>query len=145
MARGHYTFDDIESWTDEQVYFIWHYQEKVEQAQLEKTAKMLGLLWTKEDFEKTKDKSAPNMDRVFIPLSLILNPKLKEEWQIEKNLGTSSHQNYVGGGEYKTKKDERILSMDQMTADEFKQFMGQMGVAGLKKGNKNAKSSGKSN
>lgn len=131
MARGHYTFDDIESWTDEQLYFVFHYQEKVEQAQMEKMAKMLGLLWTKEDFGKDSNSSA-NMDKIFIPLSLVINPRLKDEWQIEKNLGTAG-KGHVGGGEYMPKKDEQIVSMDQMTPAEYKEFIGKVGLVTKKK------------
>ena len=137
MARGHYTFEDVKDWTREQWYFLFHYQEMDVVRQEEFLTNALGVLW---DAKKMREQSASgpegtsvNKDKLFIPLSLAVNPEIlsfvNKQFGIassssEKGSGVTDGPSYIAGGSYKPKSGEVVKSMADMPKEEFLKTVG---------------------
>lgn len=87
MAMGHYTFEDIRSWTSEQLHFAYHYQQLDRMAFLDQIATILGVRWDLNAMRSSQSGGGVG-NEVFIPLAATVNPKLLEE--IQKMAGKAS-------------------------------------------------------
>lgn len=60
------------------VEFFLFFKQKNEDEQIEKLARILGLIWDRSDLFKPDIRPDGLVEKVLIPLSLLLEPKLKE-------------------------------------------------------------------
>jgi hypothetical protein len=118
MARGGYTFDDINGMSPEEVAFVYHYQEVQEQKTHKFIADMLGTIWKAEDLvTPTKTTSGGKRDTLLIPLSVAINPKILEYVHQElKKPGGEVPGHIVG---YTKQPGEQIVSMASLGKDDF--------------------------
>lgn len=101
--------------------YTYHYLRKREEDQYQRWGRLLGVIWSRQDVEAmlNSDKSASAPERVFTPLSLAINPDLrdglKDMFRVHKGA-------FVGGGEYHPESQEEIVEMGDMDRDEFLRF-----------------------
>ncbi len=133
MARGHYTFEEVKDWTREQWYFIFHYQELAIAKQEDFFTNALGVLWDAKSLRAQQSgKIAKVKEKLFIPLSLAVNPDLLDfvykQFGISSGQagpdGSTSGQAYIGGGSYRPKSGEVVKSMSDMSKNEFLKKVG---------------------
>lgn len=124
MARGGYTFSDIKAMDPTEVNYLWHYQNYVEKQRFNELASMLGVLWDLDDFKasSTKEASAdePASNKMFIPLSIVINPKIME--MIQKKSGTDSQ---IGGSDFKPPEENaKVIPMADLSKEDFLRMLG---------------------
>lgn len=127
MARGGYTFEDIQKMDAIKIQFLYHYQNLVQTEWMEFITNSLGLIWDRKTFtERIVDTSKKSIDKLFIPLSLAINPDLldyvRDQFKVGKHHG---HQNSViGGGEYVPRPNEIVTPMSELSKEEFLALLG---------------------
>jgi hypothetical protein len=132
MARGGYTFAEVKDWTREQWYFIFHYQELAISQQEDFLTSAMGVLWDRKSLASRKSGEAGKpRDKLLVPLSLAIKPDLLDFVYRQFGMGGTPSgkgggggQPYIGGGSYKPKKGEVVLSMADMPKDEFLKKVG---------------------
>ena len=121
MARGGYTFKEIAEMSEEEVQFLDHYQKKVEEGRWEYLNSMLGVEWDLEHYSKPAATGVGESRKMFIPLSVAINPKImehvKEEAKKYKNI-------FIGGGEFKPEKNVEIRSSGELSKEDFFKLIG---------------------
>lgn len=128
MVRGGYTPDEVKKMSETDILFINHYQELLETEQQKFWTDALGVVWEADEFNKPKSvvTSTGKPDRIFIPLTMAVNPDIVNT--IKENLGLTKDgkktQTFVGGGDYVPKEGEQIVSMGDISKDDFKKMMG---------------------
>lgn len=124
MARGGYTVRDLIDMTDEQISFIYHYQNLVEQKREDFLASALGVMWSKEDFKKGEG-SGPPPDKVFLPLSVALNPNVSSYVSgLFGMSGTSGEKASAPPEGYRPEEGEEVVSMSSLDKDSFLKMIG---------------------
>lgn len=124
MARGGYTPSQIRDMTDEEIHFVNHYQTLNQRNVIEQIGKLLGVIW---DIDEIKDNSKKesdeiNSNRLILPLSMVINPQILDVIKKQKTVKETSK--YIGAGEYIAKSNEKIMSMGDLTKDEFYKMIG---------------------
>ena len=88
----------------------------------------LGVVWDKKDIiEKPNSQKDSKIDRdkLFIPLSVAINPEIMDFVKKQFNVqGKSKGPAYVGGGTYMPKPNEVISPMDDLSKEEFLKLLG---------------------
>lgn len=132
MARGGYTPEQVRGMSQDELYFIYYYQNKVDESKVSSLAEMLGVMF---DFDKqtfssqgNEDKNpAPMLDsnnKLYVPLSFILQPEFAKKVSEISKEKSSKKSVYIGGGEYRAKDNENIVSMSELSKDEFLALIG---------------------
>ena len=103
--------------------FVSHWAKKSEQDAFDILGKMLGASWPVSDIramanQTNTPKKYSDDDKVFLPMTLAINPEIKD-WLI-KTVGRGS---FIGGGEYAAGRSEKIVEMAEMTPQEFMSWM----------------------
>ena len=136
MARGNYTFEDLNSWSAEQLYFIYHYQELQIRQQQEFFSSSMGIMWDKNQMiamaaNSEGDSTGKKPDKVFVPLSAAINPQIIDFVRGLFGLGGKSSDgpsgesnNYIAGGDYIPKANEKIVSMSKLSKRDFLALLG---------------------
>lgn len=130
MVRGGYTFDEIRRMSNEELLFLNHYQNIVEEEKQKFWTDSLGIIWDAEEFKKPKATTVGGYgkkpDKLFIPLSMAVNPEVVT--MVKENLGMidgkSGSVPYVGGGEFVPKGNVVVNDMSHLSKDEFKKMIG---------------------
>ncbi len=124
MARGGYRVKDLLDMTDEEISFIYHYQNLVEEKREDFVSTALGVVWSKEDFAK-KDASGggPPPDKIFLPLSIALNPNVSSYVGELFGNSTGGKKSPVPEG-YQAAEGEEIVSMESLDKDAFLKMIG---------------------
>jgi len=132
MARGGYTFDDIRQMSTSEITFLYHYQRLVVQEQQQFLVSALGVVWDRESVSQvsaepgSNSNSAP-LNKLFIPLSLAINPDVAEFVKSQfgvSGTGSAGKAPYIAGGDYIPKSNEKIVSMGELSRDEFLEMIG---------------------
>ena len=128
MARGGYTFDQIKQMSNIELWFLHHYQELVKKEQQEFIVDSLGIVWDKSSFKDKLDTGKKQIEKLFIPLSVAINPDLLTYVKKQFNIADSSQKSkgpaYIGGGEYMPKTNEVVNSLGDLSKDDFMQMIG---------------------
>lgn len=129
MARGGYTFDQIRQMDDVEIMFLYHYQNLLQKEQQEFMSTALGIIWDKKDMIKSMGSDDGAVDKLFIPLSVAVNPDIldyvKKQFKISDK--KSKKPAFIGGGEYMPKANEVVSSMEELSKEEFMKLVGQVG------------------
>ena len=83
-ARGGYTLEQISHMDYAEILYIHYHQDLVEQQRYQQLFKALGVLWNKEDLARPIDPDMPESDDVFVPLSMVINPKILDIVKADK-------------------------------------------------------------
>jgi len=101
----------------------------MEQARYQQLFKALGVLWSKEDLAKPtkRDPNAPEPDEVFIPLSMVINPKVLDIVRSDKSSNRKEGEGVkvLSDGTPIDKSLGPVKSMSDLTKDEFFNLIGQ--------------------
>lgn len=123
MARGNYKAKDLLEMSDEEISFIYHYQNLVEQKREQFITSILGVMWSKEDFEAGQSSAIP--ERIMLPLSLAVNPNVASYVKSifdgggNKSSGSSS----VPEG-YRPATGEEVVSTGSLSKEDFLKLVG---------------------
>lgn len=111
--------------TEEEIYFIYHYQNKTEQKNLDSLGKMLGVIWDLDEAQQAMEKKSDDVqsDRIVLPLSMVINPKVMDIIKNQKPVKEKSS-NFIGSGTYIPKPNEKIVSMGDLSKEEFYKMIG---------------------
>lgn len=101
--------------------FTAHWLRKTQEEWWDRTARFLGVLWTREEVARMNQPGSGQTDECFIPLSLGVNPGLFEQLQSIFHLGSK----LIGQGEYQPGAGEEVVEMSDMSPDEFKSWAAQ--------------------
>lgn len=128
MVRGNYTPNEIKKMTDEEILFIFHYQDLIERERMDSILKSLGVLWDldlmKEIQSGGEGGGGPRSNKIMIPLAAGVNPKIFE--MIKNYLGSGS--SAIPG--FTPKEGEKVVPISQLSKEEFLNLVGGTGVAG---------------
>lgn len=132
MARGGYTFDDIRQMSTSEITFLYHYQRLVVQEQQQFLVSTLGVVWDRESVSQVSAESGSNstpaapLTKLFIPLSLAINPDVADFVKSQFGVSGASPGKapYIAGGDYIPKSNENIVSMGELSRDEFLEMIG---------------------
>jgi len=127
MARGNYTFEQIQQMDTMQIYFLHHYQEVVKNEEQGYLASALGIIWDKEILTEKLTSSSKPLEKLFIPLSVAINPDILDYVKKQFNMSSSKKSSgpaYIGGGDYMPKSNEVINSLGDMSKDDFMRMIG---------------------
>lgn len=137
MARGGYTPDEIRKMDELEIMFIFHHQEMAIYEQQNFLTSILGVVWDKnslvESMAESKTKTKRVLDKLFIPLSLAINPDVMDFVQTQFGMGGKAGKvsndgvianPFIAGGEYMPKPGEKVMSMDNMTKEDFMSLLG---------------------
>lgn len=134
MAKGNYTPDQIKDMSDLDILFLHHYQAAVESENQKFITDVLGVLWDAEEFKQPEvaeggeAEGSRYPDKLFIPLSMAVNPELvnsvKETMGFAKDGKKTSKAPFIGGGEHIPKKGEVYKSMGELSKEDFKKLIG---------------------
>ena len=127
MSRGGYTFEQIRQMSETEILFLYHYQELLRQQDQEFLTNALGVIWEKENLVGKLESDNQKIEKLFIPLSVAINPEILDYVKKQFNLGGKSKATgpaYVGGGEYMPKPNEEIKPMSDLSKDEFMRLIG---------------------
>jgi len=140
MARGGYTPNEIREMEYLEIMFIYHYQEQSIYEQQQFLTSILGVVWEKDKIVSSLEESKKNvggvkkpLDKLFIPLSLAVNPDVMDfvqsQFGVGGKLGKVSPDGviknpYIAGGEYIPKAGEVIMSTESMPKDDFLNLIG---------------------
>ncbi len=110
-----------------EILYIHYHQDLMEQARYNQLFKALGVLWSKEDLSRKADPDAPDSDEVFIPLSMVINPKVLDIVRSDKSA------NRKQGDPVKVLSDGTpidaslgpVRSMGDLSKEEFFRLIGQ--------------------
>lgn len=124
MARGGYTPEQVRGMTDEEIYFINHYQILQQKNLTESLGKMLGVIWDIDEVRKNAEKSSDdiNSNRLITPLTMVINPQILDVIKKQKTVKETS--NFIGGGDYISKSGEKVMSMGDLSKEEFYKMIG---------------------
>lgn len=125
MARGGYTFEDIRKMSDVELLFLKHYQEVIKKEQEEFLVSSLGIVWDKKSFEDKMDKGDKPIEKLFIPLSVAVNPEVLDYVRKQFKLGKGGGKPpLIGGGDYIPKQGEEVVSMGDLSKEDFLRLIG---------------------
>jgi hypothetical protein len=131
MAEGGYTPAQIRAMTYEEVLFIYHYQNLAEDRRFSRLAGYLGVIWDLDELARaSNDAQSGDTKKVFIPLSMVIRPEIMDYLKQQSGTGGSKTP-YIGGGTYIPKSGEKVVSVGQLSKEEFK-AMAQGLAAGAK-------------
>ncbi len=124
MARGNYTPSQIKEMSEEEIYFIDHYQSEHEKGVTDTLGKMLGVIW---DIEETKDNASKNSDdfnsdRIVFPLAMTINPKIIDI--VKKQKTSKETSKWIADGSYIPQANEKVMSMGDISKEEFYKMIG---------------------
>jgi hypothetical protein len=127
MARGGYTPDQIKNMTQDELYFIYYYQNKVDDAKISSLSEILGVMFDfdRQDFSDSspQEHRSPS-NKLYVPLSFILQPDFAKKIAEMSKSKAGKKVSFIGGGEYKPKQNESVVSMADMSKDDFLKFIG---------------------
>lgn len=109
-----------------EILYIHYHQDLVEQQRYSQLFKALGVLWSKEDLSKPVNPDMPESDEVFVPLSMVINPKILDIVKSDK--GSRRKGEAVKMLSDGTPIDESlgiVKSMGDLTKEEFFRLIGQ--------------------
>ena len=126
MARGGYTFEQIKQMDNTQLLYLHHYQLLLQKDQQEFLSTALGIVWDKKSLvEKTENDSSKPIEKLFIPLSVAVNPDILDYVKAQFKMTTSAKGPvFIGGGEYTPKPHEVVTSMSDLSKEDFMKLMG---------------------
>jgi len=124
MARGNYTFEDIQLMTADELLFLNHYQEVQLKEQQKFLTDILGVVFDAKTFEDRSEFEGRSKDTVLIPLSMAINPKILE-WAKEHFGKGTEKVPHIAGGTYQPAEGEQVKSMADMSKEDFLQMIGQ--------------------
>ena len=124
MARGGYTPSQIREMTDEEIHFVNHYQTLNQRSVIEQIGRLLGVIWDIDEVKNNSKKESDeiNSDRLITPLSMVINPQIMDVIKKQKSVKETSR--YIGAGEYIAKSNEKIVSMGDLSKEEFYKMIG---------------------
>lgn len=130
MARGGYTFEQIRQMDNTQLLYLHHYQILVQKEQQEFLSSALGIVWDKKSLlEKTEGDSSTPIEKLFIPLSVAVNPDILDYVKAQFKMSTNSKGPvHIGGGEYMPKPNEVVTSMGDLSKEDFLKLLGKKPV-----------------
>lgn len=105
----------------EEILFIHYHQDLWEQQKFKSLFKALGVLWQKSDLDTKGDIS--ESDDIFIPLSMIINPKVLD--LVKSNRKASNAPKLMGDGSTIDPQLGPVMSMGDLPKDEFFKMIGQ--------------------
>ena len=121
MARGGYTFKEMAEMSEGEIRFLDHYQKRIEEGRWQYLNSMLGVEWDLEQQSKPAATDIGDNRKIFIPLSVAINPKIvehvKEEAKKYKNA-------FIGGGEFRPEKNVEIRSSGELSKEDFFKLIG---------------------
>jgi len=100
----------------------------MEQARYQQLFKALGVLWSKEDLARSSDnKDAPDSDEVFIPLSMVINPKVLDIVRSDKSSSRKKGENVkvLSDGTPIDASLGPVKSMGDLSKEDFFRLIGQ--------------------
>jgi len=139
MARGGYTPNEIRQMEYLEIMFIYHHQEMSIYEQQTFLTNILGVIWEKDSIlgsiEESKKRSVvkQTLEKLFIPLSLAINPDVMDFVQAQFGVGSKKgnvssdgviKNPYIAGGDYMPKPGEVIMSTENMSKDDFLNLIG---------------------
>ena len=112
-----------------QILFLHHYQTLVQREQQDFLSTALGIVWDKKNLiaNITDEKSTTPLEKLFIPLSVAVNPEILDYVKKQFKMSTSGSNNkppFIGGGEYMPKSNEVIHSLGDLPKNEFLKMIG---------------------
>lgn len=107
---------------DELLHFTAHWLQKREDDWFKSLAKILGVLWTRQDVKAMtgSKKSSVMPAEAFIPLSVGVNPEIVKGLQKMFAVGSEGS---IGGGEYVPSVGEKVVELGDLPRDEFAKFI----------------------
>jgi len=127
MARGGYTVSDINSMSEEEIAFIYHYQDLAIEKQHSYLASILGVVWTRDDVTPAVGKgSSVPPDKILVPLSMAINPNVVSYVSSVFGIGgTEKKETSSSSVEgYTPSSNEKIVSTEGMGKEEFMKLIG---------------------
>ncbi len=109
---------------EELLHYTAYWLQKKETENFDKWAKMLGVVWTRDQIAsmsgKTQKATAPN--EIFIPLAQAINPELFDGL---KKMFRVSEGSFIGGGEYTQSTGEEVVNLGDLPREEFIEWANQ--------------------
>jgi len=105
-----------------EVFYLWHYQNLSDKAQFDELSRLLGVVWdlSKMTAESTDATVTTDNSKLFIPLTVAINPKILE-FVRGKSKPTAS---VIGGGEFVPAAGEKVVPMSEMPKEQFLAMVG---------------------
>lgn len=140
MARGGYTPSDIREMDNDEVLFLYHYQNRAEDRRFEKLGSYLGVLWDLEEVANPSQSSADQSTKLFFPLSTVIKPELMDFVKKKANsITTTVHNSIIGGGDYVKGANEKIIPMSTLSKEDFLKMIGKPNAAQMRQQQKDQK------
>lgn len=127
MAKGGYTPEQIRGMSSDEIFFLHHYQSKVDESKAATLAEMLGVMFDfeKQDFsEPSPDASSHVSGKLYVPLSFILQPEFAKKVTELSQKKSYKKPAYIGGGEHRQQANENIVSMSELSKEDFMALLG---------------------
>jgi hypothetical protein len=105
----------------EEILFIHYHQDLLEQQRFKSLFKALGVLWQKSDLDTKGDVS--ETDEVFIPLSMVINPKVLD--LVKSNRKSKDQPRLLGDGSAIDPELGPVMSMGDLPKEDFFRMIGQ--------------------
>jgi len=125
MARGGYSFDQIKEMDTTQIQFLHHYQDLVQNEWQQFITNALGLVWDRKTFMDRvvdTDSNKEPLEKIFIPLSLAINPDLLD--YVKSQFKITGKGSLIAGGDYKVKPNEVVKPMSELSKTDFLKMLG---------------------
>lgn len=123
IARGGYTFSQVTLMSPEEKSFIHYHQGLVEQSQMKTLLKALGVIWDKEDFNRSPTESESSESyspEVYIPLAMTINPSIhKFIGDTARKTSTSTTSRTYGDGTSMEGSLGKVRSMAELSKEDF--------------------------
>jgi len=108
-----------------EILYIHYHQDLVEQQRYSQLFKALGVLWNKEDLSKPSSPDLPESDEVFIPLSMVINPKVLDIVKSDKSSKKGGNVTMLSDGTPIDQSLGPVKSMGDLSKEEFFRLIGQ--------------------
>lgn len=121
LARGHYTPNEIREFNTDELMFAYHYQNLAEDRFFDRLSYLLGVYYNVDDLKAmTKgDKAGKQSGRLFFPLTSVIRPELMD--QLRQQYSSST---IIGQGDYSVGPGEKIVSMGELSKEDFLKLIG---------------------
>jgi hypothetical protein len=125
VARGGYTLKQVSEMEPEEILYIHYHQDLMDQNRFKSLFKAMGVLWNKSDLDAVKDKNAEEIDsdEIFIPLSMVINPKVLD--LVKSNRKAKDSPKLLGDGSAIPVELGEVRSMSDLPKEEFYRMIGQ--------------------
>jgi len=137
LAKTGWKLEYINKLPEDHLLFVYHYLRKNETEQWEHLGAHLGTIWDRNELLKLQQSGAkPENSRIFVPLSLVMNPDLPDALlgkRRNQSAAPQSSEDVLPSGDglntgMSLPTDTEIVNMAELSKDEFLSVIGKSGL-----------------